>query len=171
MHDFNKSLVMKLGWGLVANPNALWARVIRDKYGCGSRKLPSIQTRGAESHVWRAIQKSWPDLQCNLSWRIGDGTVAKFWTDRWLLSGSILCEVGLGTIPAIDVLQNVKEYYDQNTSSWILARFGHLLPQHVVSEILNMPPPAPNIGEDFIIWSLTSDGMFSSKSAYDSFSV
>src|ERR1044072_2780863 len=63
MHYFNKSLVMKLGWGLTTNPNALWARVVRDKYGCGSRHLPRVQKRGVESHIWRAIRNTWSDLQ------------------------------------------------------------------------------------------------------------
>src|ERR1044072_7134847 len=62
MHDFNRSLVMKLGWVLVANPDSLWARVVRDKYGCGSRKIPKVQKRGVESHVWRAIQNTWEDV-------------------------------------------------------------------------------------------------------------
>lgn len=34
-----------------------------------------------------------------------------------------------------------------------------------------MPPPAPNIGRDRVIWGLTSDGSFSSKSAYDALST
>ena len=38
----NKALMMKVGWGLVNNKDALWARVIRSKYKCGEDLLPNI---------------------------------------------------------------------------------------------------------------------------------
>lgn len=39
MHDFNKAMVMKLGWGLINSPRALWVRVLKSKYGCRSGAL------------------------------------------------------------------------------------------------------------------------------------
>lgn len=46
--------------------------------------------------------------------------------------------------------------------------FSQFLPAAVCAEIVSMPPPNPTIGPDQICWGLSSDGRFSSKSAYDS---
>lgn len=38
----NKAFIMKLCWGLIARPEALWVRVLRSKYRCGDLALPSV---------------------------------------------------------------------------------------------------------------------------------
>lgn len=75
------------------NPNALWARVIREKYACGSGPVPVVQKKHSESHVWRAIRKTWEELNLHLRWRVGTGSIISFWNDRWLHSGVILREL------------------------------------------------------------------------------
>lgn len=36
LHDFNRALLMKLGWGLIKNREALWVQVVPHKYKCGN---------------------------------------------------------------------------------------------------------------------------------------
>lgn len=37
--------MMKLGWGLLNNRDALWARVLRSKYKCGVDLLPTVDKK------------------------------------------------------------------------------------------------------------------------------
>ncbi|XP_057432959.1 uncharacterized protein LOC130725784 [Lotus japonicus] len=169
MYDFNKSLVMKLGWGLVSNPDALWARVLRDKYSCGNETIRTVQRRSCESHVWRAIRSTWSDLEGNLRWRIGDGSSVRFWYDKWMFSGTVLINSATVEVPATEAVKTVADYYDHEHGRWNTTPLLHCLPAAVIAEILSMPPPAPSIGSDQVYWGLTSDGRFTSKSAYDAF--
>lgn len=59
------------------------------------------------------------------------------------------------------------EYFNKEHLRWKVESFSHLFPPQVAAEILSMPPPAHNIGVYMPIWDLTSDGAFSSKSAYE----
>ncbi|XP_057418459.1 uncharacterized protein LOC130712657 [Lotus japonicus] len=167
MYDFNKSLVMKLGWGLVSNPDALWARVLRDKYSCGSDAIPTVQRKSSESHVWRAIRSTWPDLEGNLRWRIGDGNTVRFWYDKWVFSGTVLINHALVDIPAAEAVRTVADYYDHMQGRWKISDLSFLLPGVVLAEVIAMPPPSLSIGSDQVCWGLTSDGLFSSRSAYE----
>lgn len=36
---------MKIGWGLITNKDALWAKVVRGKYRCGDDLIPTIDKR------------------------------------------------------------------------------------------------------------------------------
>ncbi|XP_057419026.1 uncharacterized protein LOC130713258 [Lotus japonicus] len=167
MHDFNRSLVMKMGWGLISKPDALWARVLRDKYACGSAPLPVVQKKHNESHIWRAIRKTWEELNLHLRWRVGIGSEVSFWTDRWLLSGVILGDVAMAPIAFPDLHRSVADYFDHSRLQWRVADFQHLIPAHNFAEILAMSPPSDVVGQDRIVWGLTSNGLFSSKSAYE----
>ncbi|XP_057451938.1 uncharacterized protein LOC130743727 [Lotus japonicus] len=154
MHDFNKSLVMKLGWGLVSTPDALWARVLRGKYSCGTDHFPVVQRKSRESHVWRAIRVTWPDVDKNLRWRIGSGSSVRFWYDSWVFSGSILINCAISEISPVDAIKSVADYFDFDRGLWRFALFQNLIPPDLFSEIVAMPPPATNIGPDRICWNL-----------------
>lgn len=52
----------------------------------------------------------------------------------------------------------VADFFAHDRLVWRVPEFQHLLPLHVFAEILAMPPPAPNIGPDKVVWGLTSDG-------------
>ena len=50
--------MMKLGWGLINRRDALWVKLLREKYGCGSKLLPKINTAMVGSQVWKGIKSS-----------------------------------------------------------------------------------------------------------------
>ena len=55
----NKALLMKIGWGLMTNKDALWTRVVRGKYRCGDDIIPTIDRRRRGSRLWCGIKKVW----------------------------------------------------------------------------------------------------------------
>ena len=55
--------MMKLGWGLIANKDALWARVIRSKYNCGEDLMPNIRLGKIGSRVWSGIKNVWENVK------------------------------------------------------------------------------------------------------------
>ncbi|KAG8480634.1 hypothetical protein CXB51_025228 [Gossypium anomalum] len=90
LEDHNTSFMMKIGFNIVSNTNALWVRVIRTKYGISSR-LPQNISSGHCSFLWRSIAKVWPLIYENLSWSVGDGKNIQCWRDPWIPnSGSLL---------------------------------------------------------------------------------
>lgn len=84
-------------------------------------------------------------------------------------SGVISQDVALVAIGLVDRERTIAKFFDADSNLWRVDMFQHLLPAFVVAEILGMTPPSPHIGSDRVIWGLTSNGKFSSKSAYEAF--
>lgn len=59
----NTAYLMKLGWGLLTNRDALWVQVLRFKYGCGNLNIPSIKCTSRASHLWRGVCQAWPEVE------------------------------------------------------------------------------------------------------------
>lgn len=92
MHEFNQALGMKFGWGLIDKPDALWVQVLRNKYKCGLQALPKVQKSANCSQVWQSVCKVWEKVHRGCKWNIRDGSLARFWKDSWLPSGTILSD-------------------------------------------------------------------------------
>ncbi|KAF3786367.1 hypothetical protein EJ110_NYTH25605 [Nymphaea thermarum] len=51
---------------------------------CERKRLLDSSVRGKRvSHVWRRVLQSWRKVNENVGWKIGNGALAKFWTDLW----------------------------------------------------------------------------------------
>lgn len=59
----NKAYLMKLGWGLISQKDALWAQVLCYKYGCGNLMIPVMKSGSQISHLWRGILQQWPMVE------------------------------------------------------------------------------------------------------------
>jgi len=53
MHQLNSAYLMKLGWRLQTVPNALWAKILREKYSRGRDINQLFGRKVACSNVWR----------------------------------------------------------------------------------------------------------------------
>lgn len=73
--------MMKLGWGLVTHKDALWAQVLRFKYGCGNLTIPTMKCATHVSHLWRGICNQWPLVDLGILWVIKSGKGVQFWHD------------------------------------------------------------------------------------------
>lgn len=56
----NAAYMLKRGWELISNKDALWVQVLHFKYHCGNLPIPLIKCGTRVSHVWRGICKYWP---------------------------------------------------------------------------------------------------------------
>lgn len=100
---------------------------------------------------------------------LGNGCKASFWGSRWLNS-----EVPANVFPTLykhskRKNRTVREALHQNT--WI-KDVDHNMIQHIIAEFLALWDMIDGIAlnegkEDRIVWSLTSDGQYSAKSAYE----
>ncbi|GLU14892.1 hypothetical protein SLE2022_314330 [Rubroshorea leprosula] len=159
----NQALITKLGWQLISNPSKPWCRALTAKYlKCGS--LMYCPTSPIASATWKSILKCRNILQLGLRWRVGDGQQIKFWQDVWV-GDKPLYEVVLSpTLPGfVDIPVS---YAITPSGDWNESWLGHLLPDHVVAQILATPLPAFGQQSDKVFWSGLPDGSFSVKSAF-----
>ena len=83
--EINIVWMTKLAWGIVNKPEALWVRVMRNKYRCGEETIPNIRRRSKASNAWKGIASVWPYFKQNLIWRVRDGNSVRIWKDHWIL--------------------------------------------------------------------------------------
>lgn len=102
LHLVNALYMMKLGWELMTNKEALWAQVLRFKYHCGNLLIPVMRCGAQASHIWRGITKYWPQVESGISWVIQKGQHVQFWQDFWVPGLGALCDHVSDTIPPND---------------------------------------------------------------------
>lgn len=84
---FAQALAAKGGWRLI-NSNSFGTQVISQKYLAHLSIEDWIRNR-RKSHVggsviWKAIVKSFPLLESNLAWRVGNGQKLRIGQDPWI---------------------------------------------------------------------------------------
>ncbi|KAF7823171.1 putative ribonuclease H protein At1g65750 family [Senna tora] len=161
----NKAFMTKLGWGLVNQKDALWAPVLRAKYKCGDDLIPKVGRIASASRLWNGIADSWKYVQDGMVWRLGDGKRVRFWSDPWLPNGLALCQYSLAPFSDAD-LDKVAADFVSASGGWEWGKFDFLLPNEICSLIAAVPPPSCVVQGDHVAWRHSSDGVFSTKSAY-----
>ena len=162
----NSTFLSKLGWGLIHKRDELWVQVLRSKYKCGTDLIPQVQRHANCSNLWKGICSTWPVVQDNLIWRLGNGNSVSFWQDKWIPSCSRLRDHLLQSVPAHLVNVKVKDLV-LNSGGWDWNSFQHLLPSRICSLIASFPPPSQQASADSLVWEPSGDGDFSVKSAYE----
>lgn len=151
--DVNIALMAKLGWRLLMEEDKLWAKTINTKY---EGKL-----HNSDSQVWRHINKGSELLHQGNIWQIGNGNKAKFWVDKWLSIGPLLSCPELEDLTPLDPMEPVCNYIIAGI--WDLRTLRPLLPTPIVEIIRSIPL---SYAPDKLIWSPSSHGLFSLKSAH-----
>ena len=96
---------MKVGWKLVTNRDALWARVVRDKYRCGNDLLPIINKYRCGNDLWSGIKQTWDKVKDGIS--IDSITGNPKW--KWERNGNFSVNSAYAVISKED---------DQNSPVW-----------------------------------------------------
>ncbi|KAA3460139.1 reverse transcriptase [Gossypium australe] len=163
LQDHNNSFLMKIGFNLVTRKEALWAQVLRSKYGW-KNQLPESIIKSQSSHLWKSLSKVWPLLRENLMWSVGDGSTIRGWKDNWIPDIGPL----LSYAPAQNRLNldNTLKDWVLPDGSWKVDMLRLWLPDDKLKRIVSIPPPHPDDGEDRIIWARSGSGSFSIRSAY-----
>ena len=85
LHDVNIALLGKWLWRYGVELDALWRKVIIEKYGTGRTTFePKFPKLTYGTSVWRGICNSWPEFANGIEFQIGNGEMVRFWEDRWI---------------------------------------------------------------------------------------
>ncbi|XP_026433803.1 uncharacterized protein LOC113331295 [Papaver somniferum] len=155
-HNVNLSLLTKLGWRMLNNPNDLWIRILKGKYF--PRNNPLHKNRDYEiSLIWHSIRKGLDIVKENYIWEVGDGRNINISLDNW--------------IPGVSHLQNLNDnelkffsdLIDQN-GCWDNNKIDVSFTPDVACKIKSIYINGDS--QDRIRWRGTKNGEFSSKSVY-----
>ncbi|KAA3466349.1 reverse transcriptase [Gossypium australe] len=139
LQDHNNYLLMKIGFNLVSQKDALWVRVL-DR------------------------NTVWPLLRENLMWSVGDGSTICGWKDNWIPdAGPLLSYVS--AYERLNLDSTLKDWVLPD-GSWNIDMLHIWLLDVMIKRIISIPLPHPAGGEDRIIWARSGSGSFSIRSAY-----
>ena len=80
----NKSLLGKWLWRFGLERDALWRRVIVEKYGDEGGVWSTHLVSGPYGvSLWKYIRKEWETFSQFLEFKVGDGFRIRFWSDIW----------------------------------------------------------------------------------------
>uniref|UniRef100_A0A2N9HEY0 Reverse transcriptase domain-containing protein n=1 Tax=Fagus sylvatica TaxID=28930 RepID=A0A2N9HEY0_FAGSY len=90
---FNQALLGKWLWRFGVERDALWRRVIAEKFGSVGGGWSTQQAHGSYGmSLWKYISKGWDQFYKFLEFKVGDGSWIPFWSDVWC-GGSPLKEL------------------------------------------------------------------------------
>lgn len=159
---FNLALLAKQGWRIQKNLNSLVHRVFKAKYFAESSFLEA-QLGRRPSDVWRSIWTARTVVEKGSRWIIGNGESVQMWKDRWLPTPDSF-KVVSPRIPHADA-DLVANLIDRERKSWETAKVQSTFLPHEAEVILGIPL-SPQLPENSIIWTWSSNGRFIMKSAY-----
>ncbi|XVF22870.1 hypothetical protein REPUB_Repub12eG0208500 [Reevesia pubescens] len=156
----NTALLAKLGWKLMTGNYDLWAQVLHSKYLKDTDFIKAAKKPGS-SYTWRSILSSQVIVAKGCSRLVLNGKQTNFWYDEWLTDKPLAacCE---RQIPLGMTRLMVSDCWDG--TAWNRETMS-LLPNGL-QETLSLVQPLQE-GDDKTIWTGSSNGVFSVKSAYD----
>jgi hypothetical protein len=159
---FNQDLLAKQFWRLLQIPSSLTARIIKAKYYPHS-SIMEASLRNRPYFAWRSIPSSRTLLQQGMVWRVGDGRSIQVLGDRWLPTPISFFVQSPRWI--LDENATVADLIDQNTKGCktkLIREVFHMEEAQVTSNI----PLSSLQPQDQMIWSGTTNGIFSVCSTY-----
>ncbi|XP_056850702.1 uncharacterized mitochondrial protein AtMg00310-like [Raphanus sativus] len=113
--SFNDSLLAKLGWRIMNNPEALLSQVLKGKYFPDCSFMESTQKQTA-SHGWTGIMEGKEVLKKGLGYLVGDGENISGWYDPWLSISKPLIPIGPPTLENQQL--RVRDLLLQESNEW-----------------------------------------------------
>lgn len=156
---------MKLGWGVLTEPQALWIQALKNKYNVRGDIVPNVHHTRNESQTWRFISEVWNLLKQGIFLLIGNGCSIYFWEDSWLPSDTILVDFLGHDIPNDFLQAKIVEFCDDR-GGWDYPLFQGFLSNEIIVEIQACPPPNLSRGPDKPIQAFSPYGCFSIKFVY-----
>ena len=150
----NLALLTKLNWRMYHEKEALWAKVLLNKYcsqtRCNSKdpdKLPS-------SASWKAIKAGFPFFSNGIWWRVGQDSKKNVWLDNWV-RGQSLRELIEGPLTREDMKCEIADLRENNSWKWESLSFD--LPLSIRDKIQAIPMQEFGGGEDMLLWKIISN--------------
>ena len=145
----NEAFLMNNLWNLIKNPEDLWCKVLRSKYGRINDLIASISAQPYDSPLWKALVNIWNDFQGHVVWNIRDGRNTNFWLDKWVPNNGAL--IAIGNEAYVDTTLSVRDVLSPS-GNWNMDFLMNNLPADTVSQILALPVPNNDDGPDTIGW-------------------
>lgn len=163
--DINSSLFAKLAWKMATRDNVLWEYILRAKYLKGSSFF-AYKRKPGDSFVWKGILSACDLVHKGSCFKLNKGWSVDLWNDPWVpsLEDNTLKpkpEASFERIQKVALLIN----HSNSEASWNLDMLIYLFDEETVNEIRKLKP-THGANEDKLLWTATSSGTFSTRSAY-----
>ncbi|WRX14697.1 Reverse transcriptase domain - like 10 [Theobroma cacao] len=154
--DMFDAFSMKLWWRF-QTCDGLWTKFLRTKYCMG--QIPHyVRPKLHDSPVWKRMVKDREVVIQNTRWRIGKGNLF-FWHDCWMGDQPLVNSFPLFR----NDMSTVHNFF--NGHNWDVDKLKLYLPMNLIDEILQTP--FDRLQDDVAYWALTSNGDFSTWSAWE----
>ncbi|OMP00911.1 reverse transcriptase [Corchorus capsularis] len=168
MELHNIALLQKTAWRFITEEDSLWVKFIKAKYRVRDDVFNFIRNRqgtsASWSYTWKGIMKALTYLEHGLKWRIGNGSLVRFWTDPWLLNEPILQVID--SYSQVNDTEVFVRDYRHTEGGWDSDKLFQELPLDLALKILGYPIPRLLEVKDRRIWKYTANGVFNTQSAY-----
>ncbi|KAL4625853.1 hypothetical protein ACB092_05G055100 [Castanea dentata] len=159
----NTALLAKLNWRLHTEGDALWARVLKAKYGTRQRTEARNKSSLPCSTTWRGIMKGEEVFKKGVKWIPDFESNLSFWFDCWTNLGP-LRQVIHGPLTRESSHLRIRGVITPYGWDWSVIPFD--LPTELKAEIQAIPTPIVARGGDKLAWSHSPRGSFSLSSTY-----
>uniref|UniRef100_M4DVU8 Reverse transcriptase zinc-binding domain-containing protein n=1 Tax=Brassica campestris TaxID=3711 RepID=M4DVU8_BRACM len=159
--DYNDSLLAKLGWRIMHNPDSLLTKVLKGKYFPDCSFLESSVKTGA-SHGWTSVMAGKAVLEKGLGYLVGNGENIKVWSDPWLSPSKPETPIGPPTLANQNLL--VADLLHSQSNEWDLEKIRLHLPLY--EEKIRLLIPSSRKQWDRQVWLPDPSGLYSAKSGY-----
>ncbi|KAJ8432816.1 hypothetical protein Cgig2_026146 [Carnegiea gigantea] len=133
MGELNSASMAKMAWRLLHEDDALWARVLKHRYGRGRTAVEMLMSCRHPSNLWKGITESRLILQRGLVHSVGNGQHTYFWLQRWAMELPLL-EFSTGPVPSLEQHKTVANYW-QSGKGWKWEELIDLLPTNILHRI------------------------------------
>lgn len=164
--EFNTALLGKIAWGLINRPNDLWAQVLINKYKGRWKEDWKLSVKQGDPWLWNAITGAWNEISQWMGWGIGNGCHIKFWQDRWIFGKSLCKDLGVGSIPEVELNRPLRDFILES-GNWNWSAFEGKINLSVLLSIASIKPPegSSNVS-DFPVWLGSKNGDYSVSVTY-----
>lgn len=150
---------------MISKRDSLWARTLRNKYGCGIDVIPKIGQRNCNSNLWLGFCRVWDKVLKSTSWKIGNGNEVSFWNDCWYKQGVYLKDTVNRPLSATELEEKVSEFLLSN-GEWNMVKLCRFLLEEMCKDILKRHVSGSDGMDDTIVWNHSKEVEFLVKSAY-----
>lgn len=164
LHRMNVALLACQGWNLLTDSSSLWVSLCKAKYLCHTTYWESASPRVA-SWAWRGILQLRPFLCFHVCRQIRDGESTVIWRHPWIIGMPNFKPSPRALILPEWETELVSSLICSTTQQWDRERLQSRFDDVTIAYILRIPLHL-NGRTDRWIWSLETNGMFSTKSMY-----
>lgn len=161
----NNAFMMKINWELCSNLDALWVQLVRGQYKCGVDGFPRINCNNSGSNLWHGICQTWEAFRGFLTWDVGNGEDTRFWSDNWVPNLQPIMSYIPNMAGQIDLRAKVSDFVNPN-GGWNVILLNQSIPSQIINRVTKLPVPSVSRNQDVYLWMASSDGVFSTASAY-----